>query len=85
MAGGCISWKTAPGWATSWASSRWQAGSSRRKRISAFYLYYAQLVNLGDQFKSSAGPLLSKAERSAWQRYTGRAERLRSHAGALRE
>ncbi len=56
-----------------------------RKTISAYHAYYEQLTDLGDEMQADLGRHLTEDERTAWQRYTGRAERLHDHVEALRE
>lgn len=56
-----------------------------RKQFSAYHSYYEQLVNIGDQMQGDFGQKLTLEERSAWQLYANRAERLHNHVEMLRE
>lgn len=47
-----------------------------RKRFSAYHAYYEQLVNLADAMQSDFGQILTDKERSLWQLYANRVERL---------
>lgn len=56
-----------------------------RKQFSAYHAYYEQLVNIGDQMQGDFAQRLGMEERSAWQLYANRAERLHDHVEQLRE
>ena len=56
-----------------------------RKRFSAYHAYYEQLVNLADAMQSDFGQILTDKERSLWQLYANRVERLHDHVELLRE
>ena len=56
-----------------------------RKRFSAYHAYYEQLVNLADTMQSDFGQILTDKERSLWQLYANRVERLHDHVELLRE
>ncbi len=56
-----------------------------RKRFSAYHAYYEQLVNLADSMQSDFGQILTDKERSLWQLYANRVERLHDHVELLRE
>ena len=56
-----------------------------RKRFSAYHAYYEQLVNLADAMQSDFGQILTDKERSLWQLYANRVERLHDHVVLLRE
>lgn len=56
-----------------------------RKRFSAYHAYYEQLINIGDDMQTDFGQKLTAEERSLWQLYANRAERLHDHVELLRE
>lgn len=56
-----------------------------RKRFSAYHAYYEQLVNLADAMQSDFGQILTDKERSLWQLYANRVERLHDYVELLRE
>lgn len=56
-----------------------------RKRLNLFHAYYEQLMNLSDVMQTFAGGGLSEEERTAWQLFSSRLQRLHDHVEMLRE
>lgn len=56
-----------------------------RKRFNLFHAYYEQLMNIGDMMQTMQNSEMEEWERTSWQLFSCRAERLHDHVEMLRE